>query len=63
MKHHGTGAPRYVVLLLGGVFVPGLAIATEVDPLALQAPAATAPALIHAKLWQAGHDPTGYWVS
>lgn len=63
MKHHETGTPIYIALMLGSVFGPGLASATAVDPLAVQAPSSTAPALMHARLWHEGDDPKAYWVS
>ena len=64
MTHRETGAsPIYLALLLGGVFVPGLSHAVAAATAVVQAPADAAPALMHAKLWQAGHDPSDYWVS
>ena len=47
----------YLALLLGGAFAPTLACAVAADLAVVQAPAASAPALMHAKLWQAGADP------
>jgi DNA ligase-1 len=64
MKHHEPGPSRlYLALLLGGIFAPTLACAVAADLAAVQAIATTAPALMHAKPWQAGHNPSGYWVS
>lgn len=56
-------SPLYLALLLGSAFTPNLACAVAADPAAVQAPAASAPALMHAKTWQVGVDPGGYWVS
>jgi DNA ligase-1 len=53
----------YLALLLGSAFAPTLACAVAADPAAVQVPVASAPALMHARLWQAGDDPKGYWVS
>jgi len=65
MKLIETGASSfYLALLMGSsVCVPGLANAAAADMLAAASPASTAPALMHAKLWQTGADPSGYWVS
>ncbi len=56
-------SPLCLALLLGGAFAPTLACAVAADPAVVQAPSASAPALMHAKLWQAGADPSAYWVS
>lgn len=56
-------SPFYLALLLGGAFAPTLAGAVAADPAAVQATASSAPALMHAKVWQAGVDPVDYWVS
>lgn len=60
-------SPLYLALLLGSTFTPTLAGAMAadqaVDPAAVQAPAASAPALMHARLWHEGDDPKAYWVS
>ncbi|MDD2878977.1 MAG: DNA ligase [Rhodoferax sp.] len=63
MKHHETGTSIYVALMLGSVFAPTLAGAVVADPAAVQAAAASAPALMHARLWHEGDDPKAYWVS
>lgn len=63
MKHHETGTPIYIALILGSVFAPTLAGAVVADPAAVQAPAASAPALMHARVWHEGDDPKPYWVS
>lgn len=64
MKHREPGpSPFYLALLLGSAFAPNLACAVAADPAAVPAPSASAPALMHARLWQADHDPSGYWVS
>lgn len=65
MKHLDRGAsPFCLALLMGGsVCLPHLASAVALEGGATASPASTAPALMHAKLWQAGADPGGYWVS
>ncbi len=64
MTHREPGhTPFYLALLLGGALAPALVGAVTADPAALQAPSASAPALMHARLWQAGADPGAYWVS
>jgi DNA ligase-1 len=64
MTHREPGpSPLYLALLLGSAFAPTLACAVAADPAAVQVPVASAPALMHARLWQAGDDPKGYWVS
>ena len=64
MAHREPGpSPLSLALLLGGVFAPNLAGALAADPVVVQAASASAPALMHAKLWQASQDPSGYWVS
>ena len=56
-------SPFYLALLLGSAFAPTVACAQAADSAAVQAPSASTPALMHAKLWQASHDPSAYWVS
>lgn len=65
MKHLDTGASPFCLALLvaGSVFVPHSAVAVAVEAAATASPASTAPALMHAKLWQAGAQPGAYWVS
>ena len=64
MTHREPGlSPLYLALLLGSAFAPTLACAVTTESAAVQAPVASAPALMHARLWQAGDDPKGYWVS
>lgn len=64
MTHHEPGPPPlYLALLLGSAFAPTLACAVTTESAAVQAPVASAPALMHARLWQTGNDPKGYWVS
>lgn len=64
MTHREPGlSPFYLALLLGSALAPTLACAVAADPAAVQAPAASTPALMHARLWQAGDDPKDYWVS
>lgn len=53
----------YLALLLGGVFVPTSANAVAADPAAVQAAVASAPLLMHARLWHEGDDPKAYLVS
>jgi DNA ligase-1 len=50
-------------LLLAGVSVPGVTLASLAGATVVQAPAATVPALMHAKLWHAGIDTSAYLVS
>ena len=58
---------RPVCLVLGGLCTSavwaGNATPTGTPAAALEASAASQPALMHAKLWQLGHDPSVYWVS
>ena len=64
MAHREPGpSPLCLVLLLGGAFAPTLAGAVAADPAAVQVASAAAPALMHARVWQAGVDPSDYWVS
>lgn len=64
MTHREPGlSPLYLALLLGSAFSPTLVSAVAADPAAVQAPVASAPSLMHARLWQAGDDPKGYLVS
>lgn len=64
MTHREPGpSPFYLALLLGGAFAPTLASAVAVEASATVSPASTAPALMHARLWQEHHDPSAYWVS
>lgn len=64
MAHREPGpSPLCLALLLGSAFAPTLACAVATNPAAVQAPAATSPALMHARLWHEGDDPTAYWVS
>jgi len=59
-------SPIFLALACAGILGPGLAAAgsTEVlDSAAAQAPAASVPALMHARYWHVGDDPAGYWVS
>lgn len=65
MKHFDRGASSFCLVLLMGssVFVPHPASADALAGVATASLASTAPALMHAKLWQAGADPGGYWVS
>lgn len=64
MKHSDSGpSPLHLTLLLGSIFAPTLACAVAADPAVVQAPSATAPALMHARLWHEGDDPKAYWVS
>jgi len=64
MKPHHPGiTPLSLALLCGGILSPGLVSATTAEPLAVQATAAAAPALMHARLWHEGDNPSAYWVS
>lgn len=58
-----TASVLYFTGLLGGIFSPGLATALPHDTASMPAPSATAPALMHAKLWPSDQDPSGYLVS
>ncbi len=61
----------YLALLLGSGFASTSAGAVAADkaadeaadPAAVQALAASAPALMHARLWHEGDNPKAYWVS
>lgn len=68
MTHREPGlSPFCLALLLGSAFAPTLAGAVAADQVvnqtAVQARADAVPALMHARLWQANHDPGAYWVS
>jgi len=64
VTHREPGpSPFYLALLLGSAFAPTSVGAAAADPAAVQAPAASAPALMHARLWHEGDDPKAYWVS
>lgn len=64
MTHHALGpSSLYLALWLGGVLGPTVVSAVTVEPVATASPASAAPALMHARLWQAGADPSGFWVS
>jgi DNA ligase-1 len=49
--------------LLGSVYATSVWAANAAQPVALQANASAQPALMHAKLWPAGLDPSAYLVS
>ncbi|MDD2920166.1 DNA ligase [Rhodoferax sp.] len=55
--------PLSWALLCTGILGPVLASATTAEPLAVQAEAASAPALMHARLWHEGDNPSAYRVS
>ena len=55
--------PLALALFYAGLLSPIAASATTAEPPALRAPAASAPALMHARLWHMGDDPKAYWVS
>ncbi|PKO60899.1 MAG: DNA ligase [Betaproteobacteria bacterium HGW-Betaproteobacteria-18] len=50
-------------VLLGSAFATSAWAASAVQPAALEANVAAQPALMHARLWQAGLDPSPYLVS
>jgi DNA ligase-1 len=52
-----------VCVVLGGLVSTTAFAAITSPPAALEARASAQPALMHAKLWQAGQDPSAYWVS
>jgi DNA ligase-1 len=56
-------SPLLVALMLGGLCGPDAAFAVVLEPLATQASVASAPVLMHAKLWHSGQHPAGYLVS
>ena len=62
MKYLWANRPgTYLSLLLGSAFFPVPVLAAGVATAALEAPAV--PALMLAKLWQVGRDPSGFLVS
>ena len=62
MKYQWANRPRtYLSLLLGSAFFPVPVLATAVAAPSLQTSAT--PALMLAKLWQVGQDPSGFLVS
>nr|WP_319563362.1 DNA ligase [uncultured Rhodoferax sp.] len=64
MNYRPTAASvLYLTGLLGSIFSPGLATALPHDTASISTPSATAPALMHAKLWPSDQDPSGYLVS
>ncbi len=56
------GCVRPLCIVLGGLFA-STAYAAVATPVVLQASASSQPALMHAKLWTAGHSPSAYLVS
>ncbi|OIP17874.1 MAG: DNA ligase [Comamonadaceae bacterium CG_4_9_14_3_um_filter_60_33] len=61
--HHFGITPLSLALLCSGLLGPGLANATTAEPMAVKAQAPAAPALMHARLWHEGDNPSAYWVS
>ncbi len=52
-----------LVLLIGQIFVPTVAIVAALPAQSAQIPSAAAPALMLPKVWQAGRSPAGFLVS
>jgi DNA ligase-1 len=52
-----------LALLLGSTFLPGVLAAVQANAPALQATSELPPALMLARLWPAGQDPSGFLVS
>ncbi len=63
MHREHRASPLLVALMLGGVWAPGVSFAVALEAVATQASVASAPALMHAKLWHPGIDTTAYLVS
>lgn len=64
MKYRWANRPgTYLSLLLGSAFFPVPVLATGVAAATVEAPTAAAPALMLAKLWKVGQDPSGFLVS
>ncbi|MEI8030684.1 MAG: DNA ligase [Comamonadaceae bacterium] len=64
MWYQTVGRPvSHAALFLGSALFSLNALATAVDALVVQPSAVSAPALMLAKYWQAGHDPVGFLVS
>lgn len=65
MMSRPVGRPAsYLALLLGSTFLPaGVVVAAQTNPVALQSASVVPPALMLAKLWQIGQDPSGFLVS
>jgi DNA ligase-1 len=63
MHREHRASPTLLALMLGGALLPGASFGAALDTVAAHASVATAPALMHAKLWHAGVDTATYLVS
>jgi DNA ligase-1 len=54
---------RPLCMVLGSLCTSAVLANTITPVAALEASATAQPALMHARLWQLGHDPSAYWVS
>lgn len=64
MIARSVGRPAsFLALLLGSTFLPGVLAAAQANAPALQATSELPPALMLARLWPAGQDPSGFLVS